>query len=66
MPDGFAAADLAAKVRAISANPAYTTRKGTYDIGKLRAKYLVASLPNDPLHVASPSHPTPLGPSQAW
>lgn len=47
-PDGFAASDLAAKVREIAgpAAAAYAARQAAYDLKKLRAKQLVQKLGN--------------------
>ena len=40
-PGGFAAAEHAAKVRAMAGNDSYTTRQAAYDLRKLRGKGLV-------------------------
>ncbi len=39
-PGGFTVADFAAKVRAMTGQPGYTTRNAAYDLRKLRGKHL--------------------------
>ena len=41
LPDGFAVADLTAKVRAATGRTGYTTRQAAYDLKKLRGKQLL-------------------------
>jgi hypothetical protein len=43
-PAGFTVADLAAKVRALTANPGYTSRQAAYDLRKLRAHDLLIKI----------------------
>jgi hypothetical protein len=40
-PDGFTAADLAAKVRKLGGDTTYTARQASYDLRKLRGKQLI-------------------------